>query len=374
MINFQRFATLIVCLALIGVSFACSSSTSSEEEANFDRMAMLENYGQNLIIPAYDSLQQSMNGLNTSANTFAETPTIENLEQVQQQLKEARLAWQTANIFQFGPAGMQTLRASINTYPTDTTQINDNIDSGSYTLGTIENQTAVGFPATGYLLHGLDSSNEEILLQYTADTNAENRTSYLLDNIQFMKEKVDAVTNEWKSSGGDYIATFASEENAGTDVGSSLGMLVNAMVLHYERYLRDGKIGIPSGVRSAGVPRPKATEAYYAGYSLELAIANAEATQRLFLGTGLNGSDGPGLAEHLSALDASDLAAQIENDLGAGIGTLEGLSDPLSQQIESNTESVTAAFQDLQQLISLLKADMSSILGVTITFQDNDGD
>jgi len=374
MMNFQRFATLIACLALIGVSFACSSSTSSEEEANFDRVAMLENYGQNLIIPAYDSLQQSMNGLNTSANTFAETPTIENLEQVQQQLKEARLAWQTANIFQFGPAGMQTLRASLNTYPTDTTQINGNIESGNYTLGTIDNQAAVGFPATGYLLHGLDSSNEEILLQYTADTNAENRTSYLLDNIQFMKEKVDAVTNEWKSSGGDYIATFTSEENAGTDVGSSLGMLVNAMVLHYERYLRDGKIGIPSGVRSAGVPRPKATEAYYAGYSLELAIANAEATKRLFLGTGLNGSDGPGLAENLSALDASDLAAQIENDLGAGIGTLEGLSDPLSQQIESNTESVTAAFQDLQQLISLLKADMSSILGVTITFQDNDGD
>jgi predicted lipoprotein len=374
MTNFQRLYTLAASIALIGVLFACSSSTSSDEEANFDRMAMLENYGQNLVIPAYDSLQQSMNGLSTSANTFTETPTLENLEQVQRQLKQARLAWQTANIFQFGPASMQTLRASLNTYPTDTTQINGNIDSGSYTLGTIENQTAVGFPATGYLLHGVGSNNEEILLRYTTDTNADNRRDYLLDNIQFMKDKVDAVTNEWKSSGGNYIATFASEENAGTDVGSSLGMLVNAMVLHYERYLRDGKIGIPSGVRSAGVPRPQATEAYYAGYSLELAIANAEATQRLFLGTGLNGSDGPGLAENLTALGASDLASQIENDLGTGIGTLEGLNDPLSQQIESNTESVTAAFQDLQQLVSLLKADMSSILGVTITFQDNDGD
>ncbi|MDZ7683318.1 MAG: imelysin family protein [Fodinibius sp.] len=304
MITFNRFSTLIICIGLISVLYACSSSTSSEEETNFDRMAMLENYGQNLIIPAYDSLQQLINSLNTAANTFAETPTLENLAAVQRQLKQARLAWQTANSFGFGPAEMQTLRASLNTYPTDTTQINGNIESGSYTLGTIENQAAVGFPATGYLLHGVAESNEEIVLQYTADAYADNRTNYLLDNIQFIKEKVDAVTNEWKSSGGNYMATFASEENAGTDVGSSLGMLVNAMVLHYERNLRDGKVGIPSGVRSAGVPRPQATEAYYAGYSLELAIANTEAVQRLFLGTGLDGSEGPGLAETSAALNA----------------------------------------------------------------------
>ena len=198
--------------------------------------------------------------------------------------------------------------------------------------------------------------------------------TYLLENISYMKEKVDAVTNEWASSGGNYISTFASEENAGTDVGSSLGMLVNAMVLHYERFLRDGKIGIPLGVRSAGVTRPQATEAFYAGYSLELAVANMQAMERLYAGTGLDGNDGIGIDENLEALGASDLAEQIDSEFDNSISALQGLSDPLSNQIETSKDSVTSAFQELQQLVPLLKADMSSIMGITITFQDNDGD
>ena len=374
MFMLKRYTTLIFFSALVITFYACNSNTGSQDNNDFDRVAMLDNYGTNVIVPAYDSLQQSVNTLSESASTFSETPTVENLESLQQQLKNARLAWQTASIFQFGPAEMQTLRASLNTYPTDTTQINDNIRSGSYTLGTIENQDAIGFPATGFLLHGVADSDEEILVYYTADANADSRMTYLLENISYMKEKVDAVTNEWASSGGNYISTFASEENAGTDVGSSLGMLVNAMVLHYERFLRDGKIGIPSGVRSAGVARPKATEAYYAGYSLELAIANSRAMQRLFLGTALNGDNGIGIDENLEALGASDLADQIDSEFNNSISTLQGLSDPLSNQIETNKDSVTSAFQELQQLVPLLKADMSSIMGITITFQDNDGD
>jgi predicted lipoprotein len=165
-----------------------------------------------------------------------------------------------------------------------------------------------------------------------------------------------------------------SNENAGTDVGSSLGMLVNAYILHYERFLRDGKIGIPSGVRSAGVPRASATEAFYAGYSNELAIANIQAIDRIFLGSSLNGTNGIGLEENLIALDASSLSDEIKVQLNEAVTALQGLNDPLSSQIESNNEPVTAAFQELQDVLVLIKADMASALGVSITFQDNDGD
>ena len=32
------------------------------------------------------------------------------------------------------------------------------------------------------------------------------------------------------------------------DIGSSMGAVVNAYVLYYERYIRSGKIGIPAGI------------------------------------------------------------------------------------------------------------------------------
>ncbi len=372
--NLTRFFIVTAIFSGITIFISCSNNTGSDGEPDFDREEMLENYGNNIIIPAYEAFQESVNNLDASATAFSDVPTADNLQALRDDLKQARLAWQDASIFQFGPAEMQVLRTYVNTYPTDTEQIQSNIESGDYSLGTIDNQDAAGFPALGYLLHGVGETDEEIITQYTTDPDAENRRQYLLDNVSFIKENIDAVVEEWSPNGGDYLGTFLSEDNAGTDVGSSIGMLVNAMVLHYERFLRDGKIGIPSGVRSAGVPRPTAVEAYYGGYSVELAIANMEAFKRLFLGNGLDGSEGLGLQENLQALGADDLSTQIVTTFDESLTELENLSDPLSEQIENDNESVTNTFQKLQDMIALLKADMTSVLGVTITYQDNDGD
>lgn len=354
---------------LILLLFSACGSTSSEDEVNFDRPEMLGNYGNNIIIPAFEDMQGAVDDIQSTAENFNSEPTIERLETLQTALKNARLAWQKASPFQFGPAESVLLRSSLNTYPTDTAKIEDNISSGEYSLGSLNNRDAAGLPALGYLLHGVGSSNEEILAMYTTDSEAEKRMTYLLDNITFIKDLVDDTVFEWQASGGDYIGMFLSEDNAGTDVGSSLGMLINSYVLHYERFLRDGKIGIPSGIRSAGVPRPTATEAYYSGYSLELAIANLEQIENIF-----TGGNSLGLDDNLEALGAGDLSDEILTEIDEAQSALEQLSDPLSQQIKESNEPVLESFQELQDIVALLKADMTSVLGITITYQDNDGD
>ena len=363
------FSTLTV-LALLFVT-SCNSGSSSDDGSQFDRPAMLENYGNNTIIPAYNSLQSAVNSLEGSVIAFTQTPSVSNLSEARADLKEARLAWQNASMFQFGPAESQTLRTSLNTFPSDTSQVNSNIESGNYTLGSVSNRAAAGFPTIGYLLHGVAESDQEIIIAYSSDTNASNRRAYLNDNISFIKDKVDAVATEWIDT---YINTFLSEDNAGTDVGSSLGQLVNALVLHYERFTRDGKIGIPAGVRSAGVPRPSSTEAFYAQYSVELAIANLEAIKRLFLGNSLTGNQGLGLDDNIEALEAPGLSSQIVTEIDQAITALQQLNDPLSENIENNNDPVLTAFTEMQDIVVLLKADMASLLGITITFQDNDGD
>ena len=340
----------------------------------FDRPAMLANFGNNMMIPAYQALQTAVDALQEATDAFAANPSANTLEAAQQALKAARLAWQDANLFQFGPAESKVLRAALNTYPTDADLIEANVASGNYVLGSIANQAAGGFPTLDYLLHGMGSNPEETLAKYTTDADAALRIAYVQDNVSFIKTNTDATVNDWLATGGNYIATFLSADKAGVDVGSALGEVSNALILHYERFLRDGKIGIPAGVRSAGVPRPRSTEAFYGGYSLELAVANVKAIERLFLGIGLNGTNGIGLDENLQALNATDLSNDIKTTLTATITALEGLNDPLSTQIETDLDAVTAAFTTMQQLVVLLKADMASVLGITITFQDNDGD
>lgn len=367
--------TYFPALLLLSLLFtACSNSTSSDQQTNSDRSEMLENYGNNIILPAFENMQSTTEDLHSAAENFESERTLEHLENLQVALKDARMAWQDVSPFQFGPAEEVLLRSSINTYPVDDNEIDDNISSGDYSFGGI-NQDIAGLPALGYLLHGVGESNEEILAMYTTDAEAENRMTYLLENTTFIKDKIDTATSEWQSSGGDYIGMFLSQENAGTDAGSSLSMFVNNYVWHYERFLRDGKVGIPSGVRSAGNPRPKAVEAYYGGYSVELAIANLNQIERIFTGAG-----GKGLDENIMAnnervdYDTEELSIDIKSQIDEAQSALEQLSDPLSQQIKEDNEAVLTSFEELHSLVALLKTEMTEVLGVQINYSDNDGD
>lgn len=364
---------LLLAALVLGLA-ACDSGSDTDPPADtFDRSELLANVASEIIVPSYEALHESVDALDAAVAAFATDPTATNLEAAQGALRAARLAWQDASLFQFGPAESVALRTSLNTYPVDVDRVEANVASGDYILGAVDNRDAVGFPTLGYLLHGVGDGEDEILAAYAAAPDAAARLTYLQDNVDFIAEAVDATAEAW-SPGGDYLGMFLSEANAGVDVGSSLGMMINAFILHYERFIRDGKIGIPAGVRSAGVPRPTSTEAYYGGYSAELAAASLRAVQRLFRGDALSGASGTGLDDYLQALDAQPLAAQIVTELDEAIAAVEALEDPLAEQIERDNDPVLAAFQELQDVIVLLKADMTSILGVTITFQDNDGD
>lgn len=367
-------ARVAILATAIGLASCDSGGDNGGVPNGFDRRAMLENFGANLILPAYVALQARVDALSEAADQFVADPNTASLGILRDRLKDAWMAWQNANLFQFGPAEAAVMRPALNTFPANVNQIEANVASGDYVLGSLANRAAAGFPTLDYLLHGVGTTAEEIVGKYTTDASATGRITYLADNVAFIKSTTDQVVDAWDQSGGNFLAEFLSAARGGTDVGSSLGELINALILHYERFVRDGKIGIPAGVRSAGVPRPTATEAFYSGYSLELAVANVVAIRRLFRGTGLNGASGIGLDDNLRALDAADLANEIDAALGEAIAGLQSLDDPLSMQIETDVEAVTAVFVSMQRAVVLLKADMTSVLGVTVTFQDNDGD
>lgn len=319
-------------------------------------------------------LSEKVADLESTISDFAQEPNLANLSSTQQALKSAWLAWQDVSLFVFGPSETAGLRASLATYPTDTDKIEGNIASGSYILGSIDNKAAVGFPALDYLLNGQAGDAQGIVDQFTLEPDAAQRLAYLTDLIAEINNKVEATESGWLASGENYLADFTSASAAGTDVGSSLGQLVNAMDLHFQRFVRDGKVAIPAGIRSAGVPRPKAVEVYYGGYSVELLLASLNAYQRLFQGTALSGEDHTGLYEYLVVLNAKELADDVQQQFAASITAAQGLSDPLSEQIESDVDAVTDVFLELQKIVVLLKSDMASTMGITITNQDNDGD
>lgn len=356
-------------LWLGGALVSCDPNGGLEKINDFDQAPFLQNIGENIILPAYENLALETTRLAESVQGLRANPNAETLGAAQEQLKTARIAFQACTPYQLGPAQTFDLTNELNIYPVDQSQIEANIESGQYDLSTLSNLDARGFPAVEYLLHsGFD---EELLENLTSE-----RLTYLSDLMARMVTVVDQVLAGWEPDGGNYLGQFTSESALGVDVGSSTGQLINAMNLDFERNTRDGKIGIPVGIRSLGQAIPERSEAYFAGYSLELLQANMEAYQLLFSG----GSEGGiGFDDYLRAIGASttgneDLAETIESQFQKIDAAIAVIADPLPDAIANQKTEVERIFAEMQVLVVLFKTDMASSLGVIITYQDNDGD
>jgi len=382
-----RFFSFFLTITLTILMLACEKESGAEitptsitptEAPTVDlttvRGDIANNVANGIIIPAYENLNAQVAQLSASVLAFSNAPSEATLVEAQSALKSSWLAWQRAAIYMFGPAESVALRKSLNTYPTNTNQIDANIASGDYILGSLANQAAVGFPALDYLLNGIAADNATIADYYNNMERSNNRKLYLNDLAIDIQSRVQTTLNGWTPMGENYVANFTEADALGIDVGSSMSILINSIDLHFQRFARDGKVAIPAGVRSAGVPRPKAIEALYGGYSTELLNASLVAYKNLYLGIDAGDIDGAGLHDYLVAIDAKDLADDVLAQFEVAQTAANNLSDPFGEQITSDVDKVTNVFVEMQKLVVFFKSDMASLMGVSITNQDNDGD
>ena len=72
--------------------------------------------------------------------------------------------------------------------------------------------------------------------------------------------------------------------------------------------------------------------------------------------------------------NSQQLSTVINNQFLTILEELNNINGPLSEEIINNKLHITQTYQELQQLVPYMKVDMTSALGVLITYQDNDGD
>ena len=355
---------LIFCLSL----FSCVDDDSGkDQDKNVNQTEFLKNSAI-IISESYDDAKQSSANLAASIESFKliadqRSLTDSDLSSLKDNLKAAWKDWQKISLYSFGAADQLALRSNVNIFKTDTLSIESSVQFGTFNLEQLSSKDAKGFPALDYLLNSKSSS------QANAAFNSDsNRINYLTAVANDIASRIKAVHEDWNNNRSNF------ESKLGTDVGSSTGMLVNAINQHYEKFFRDNKLGIPLGVRSAGIARPDFCEAVYGGYSVELVKDNFFAFKRFYTGITNNSINGYGLDDYLIAADAADLDNQIQAQINLIDLKINALSDPLPQQIQSDPQAVQDAYNEIQKLIVLLKVDLPSRIGVLITYQDNDGD
>jgi predicted lipoprotein len=369
------YMAVIAASAFVVIQSCKKSSTDDTTDksgaASFDRKGLLTNVSTNIIIPAYAAYQTTTVNLDIAVTSFNAAPDAAKLTTLQTAFKAAYVQWQSTSAFEFGPASQITLRVNTNTYPTDINQINANVTAGAYNPQLLANLAAKGLPALDYLLFGTGANNIAILAMYTTDANAAKRKTLLANLSTELKTNATTVATGWNT----YKATFINAD--GTDVGSSVGQLTNQLVYDYE-ILKNYEVGIPAGVQSMGAALPLKVQAYNAKISVQLATAHLIALQNLYLGKSPAG-DGLGFDDYLVAANAKTSTGASLNDaikaqFIVALAKLATLGDPLQDNITSNQAAVVAAYTELQKITVMLKTDMTSALGIQITYGDNDGD
>lgn len=331
----------------------------------YDQSALLQNYSSNLIVPAYNLLKQKTDSLEMCIMDFNSIPTLPGLQAVRHAWLSVSKQFPYVSTYEFGPAGSALFRTSHHIFPTDTTQINSNIASGSYDLHSAAQTDAIGLPAMDYLLYGYNKSDIYILNLFI--TNA-NRRQYLFELCSYFKYQLNTIINQWNST---YSATFNAA--TGNSASSSLSLLVNQLNFDYE-ISKNARLGIPLGKQTLGIAMPQKCEAYYSGYSLVLLQECLKALENIYLGRTQAGADGQGLDDYLEFMGRTSLNSSIKTKFTELKSLVAAIPGPLSTAVTASPASVDAAYAKCQELLVLLKTDMPSALSVSITYVDGDGD
>ena len=363
---------LLLGLWVVIFAVACDSNSNGGHNDNFDRQAMLRNYADNLIRPAYADLQTQMDALRASVASFNASPDNITLGSLQTTWAAAYSAWQYANAYNFGPAGEEGLRKGlieeIGTFPASETKIEDAIAGGAWDLEG-PNRDARGFLAIEYLIFGKDQSIGEVANAFNLDPDRRNYLAALAENLH---SRVGEVLTKWN---GSYYDEFI--ENDGTDVGSSTSQLYNEFLRSFEA-IKNYKLGLPLGKRPGQTqPEPQLVEAYYSGASVAALRIHFASIENIWYGRAKNGQDGIGFREYLESVEGGPaLIADTETQIAAVKAALDAVPNlpPLSGQITGDNSKVEALYTEFQKMTRFFKSDMSSLLGIAITFSSGDGD
>lgn len=377
---FNKFSIL---LAGIGICvLSCKSKddkTSSLVQA--DRKPLVENLGDNVILPRYEALNIAINNFDAEAQSFAASPSLSGLDALRIKFFDAYKKWEYTAPFNFGPASASTVMLqteNINVFPSDTALIRTKIAQGITAIPSTSSTTYSGFPAIDYLLYGKSLTAQQIVDSFTVSANAAKRCNFLKAVSASLKTKINTTYLNWTSAGQNFVDLYRN--NTGIDLGSSTSQTINMMVSDLEN-CKNYKLGVPLNyvhnvVVDANVVYPFKVEAYHSDSSLVLVKASVESLRMLYMGISPQGVDGKGFDDYLEAINRTALNVQIKNQIELVQTKLNAIGEPISTAVQNPTgkQKVTDAYNEIQNLLTLLKVDFASAVGIIISYGDTDGD
>ncbi len=349
---------------------SCGSDTGPLVDA-YDRTSMLTKLADEVIVPSYDSTRAALSELRSSFEQAVLDGNVSttDVDVLRRHYLNAVRRWQCVVTYNFGPAegNLGTLAQEIATFPCDTAAVEQRIASGDTSTTNFRRDTR-GFAGLDYMLFA--RSAEQVSKELSGPESTKRR-DYLHSVLVRADNDLSAVTATWKSS---YRAVFISRNL--TDAGSSVSLLLNELNKSFE-LLKNYKLGLPLGLRAGQtMAEPAKIESYYCGVSYELLGLHYRSIKEIWSGRLSNGAQIPSFRSYLlTVVNGPRLIEETEAQF-ARIDAAYGMASQsnMSEQIRTNPQALVALHTEMQKLTRFIKSEMSSLLGISITYSSGDGD
>ncbi len=360
---------IIIIIPLFSFS-SCDDPTGSVNQA-YDRKAMLEYTARNTIIPLYGDMYQAVRSFDSTLHSFSENQNEQNAQELRNSWRNMAEAWQYVVFFDFGPAQMSdgSLFQNIGTFPASALKIDSYINAKDTSFKNFDRDSR-GLYTLEYLIFK-DSTS---IIQSIKDQPF--KLVYAKAVSKNILARIESVFSQWQ---GAYGTAFIN--NDGAQAGSSISDLYNSFVFHFE-VMKNYNLGLPMGKRAGQVnSEPSKVEGYYSGYSTALLKAKYTALRHLWFGYARLS-----LASSLSAKGFKEYILSVENGprlvedtetqwnvIGTAVNALDA-KIPLQSLITTQSSQLDQIFAEMTKHTRFIKSEMSSLLGISITYASGDGD
>jgi predicted lipoprotein len=339
---------------------------------------MLTHIGTTIILPLHQTLVAQAEALDERAAELKAQPSLETLLAAQAQWRITMTNWRQASLFALGRQTLVLHSAIESPVPPNVAYIETLIADPSIVLDAAFLQTqgsnVAGLGVVEYLLFGLDTTPEAQVALLSGGDGA-RRLDYLTAVTGMLRRAAGDLLNYWQPENGDgYLQAFIEQDDP-FNVRESINMLVNALIAGTELMVHQD-IAVPLGLQ-IGRPSPNLVRTPYSDYTLDLMRTTLEMVRLVFTGGGDAEAD-PGLNAFLdasgAARDGVPLSQIITDEIDVIIADINRIDAPLRQIVTGDQTPLLALYQDMRALYLMMKTDMISQLGLTITFSGSDGD
>ncbi len=368
-------------IAVVGAValLACSSKSENQSGAETgeptesvvpaDQVEVLNSLADSVTLTHFQNFETKSEEMSDLATSFCTSLSAATLEEVRNAWWAARTPWKHAEIVQFGPITEypERIGPKLDDWPVNGRAVEDRIASDDVlTLEAFRDYgTATrGLPVAEYLLW---SAGDETLALYELEPR---RCEMLQAVVQDIHASAVYLIEQWSE---DWYNQLRGQPEGEFPVFKEpkdvVDQWVNRMIFTTEN-IRETKLGKPAGDKTEGNPQPDLLESRLSGRSLQDAVDVLEGIAYIWSGD----VDGDQLGIRDLVRDDPRLVERVDALMAETITRLDEVPETLEDTIWDQPEIVGRAQEALVELQKVLQIEVATHIGITVRFNDNDGD